>query len=351
MRKCITILILTLSLVSFHSFTKPGKLREIYSRDPSQWPKPNVDKDVNWQELGPLPPPPFLPRTKAETHLVQLGKTLFFDPRLSGSGKISCGSCHQPELSWTDGRDKSLGHAGQVSKRNSPSLQNVWFYKKLFWDGRSHSLEDQVFAPINSESEMHNDMAQLPRNLRKVEGYTPLFDSAFGDASIDPDRIAKAIAAFEMTITSRPSRFDQFLSGMSSALSDSEIKGLHLFRTKARCINCHNGPVFSDNSFHNNGQAGIDPGLYQVTHQEEDRGKFKTPSLRNVMRTGPWMHDGKHSEMWKLIMAYSSPSGSAGQDKLLRKLRLSARERLDLLAFLNAISPEPLEFQKPTLPE
>ena len=273
-----TILISVTIIVSFTVRQEYIDLRKVYSRPPSAWPRPFVDSGVQWKELGILPASPIRQQLDSLKHQVTLGRILFFDPRLSGSGKISCASCHQPELSWTDGKPRSIGHEGALNKRNSPSIQNVWFYKKLFWDGRSRDLEDQAFAPINSESEMHGDMRVLSRKLANIGGYAPLFDSAYGDPGVDPDRIAGALAVFQRTIISNRSRFDSFLSGNRKALTDNEIGGLHLFRTKARCINCHHGPLFTDNLFHNNGHAGSDPGRFNVTHLEIDRGRFKTPS-------------------------------------------------------------------------
>jgi cytochrome c peroxidase len=332
------------------AFTGNGdSLRKMYSRSPSKWPKPTIDPGVAWLELGVLPKGPLHDYGDSVKHLVNLGKALFFDTRLSGSGKISCGTCHKPELWWTDGRKRSQGHDDRENKRNSPSLQNVWFYKKLFWDGRARDLEDQAFAPINSESEMHGDMRELPGKLRKIKGYASLFDSAFGDAGIDPDRIASALAHFQRTIVSGKTRFDEFVQGKYSRLSDGEIRGLHLFRTKARCMNCHNGPLFSDNGFHHVGFENVtDEGVYFITHKEEDRGKFRTPSLRDVVNTGPWMHDGSERSLKHIIDMYSKGTGA---DPLLRPLRLSESETVDLLSFLRTISAPPVEFVKPSLPE
>jgi len=313
-----------------------------------------VEPGVKWVELGVLPESPLQPYADSLKHLIELGKTLFFDPRLSSSGKISCATCHQPELSWTDGKERSVGHSGAVNKRNAPTIQNSWFYKKLFWDGRAKDLEDQAFAPINSESEMHNDMHELPHHLRQIKGYGKLFDSAYGDPGIDPDRIAGAIAAFERTVISRKSRFDEFLMGKKNALSNEELRGLHVFRTKAKCMNCHNGPLFSDNQFHkpifgSSRQNPNDKGLYAVTHDDADIDKFKTPSLRDVMKTGPWLHGGTENEMTTIIELYSksspTPFGS------FQHLGLKGSDKKDLLAFLHAISATPLEFKKPDLPE
>ncbi len=349
MCKSLVISCLLASVIVALSFIQKENLREIYSRPPAQWPRPTIDPGVKWKELGMLPASPI--NADSLKHLIALGKKLFFDPRLSGSGNIACATCHRPELSWTDGKSRSVGHEGQSNKRNSPSIQNVWFYSSLFWDGRSHSLEDQAFAPINSESEMHGDMQTLPENLKKIKGYVPLFDSAFGDAAIDPDRITGAIAAFERSIVSRRSRFDEFLSGNKYALTETELHGLHLFRTKARCMNCHNGQLLTDNSFHNNGFAQEDKGRYSVTHKDDDLGKFKTPSLRDVVFTKPYMHDGSMISLAGIIKRYDQVQpGVKDLDALLRPLKLTKQEKSDLLAFLQAISAPPLLFDKPNLP-
>lgn len=338
------------------SFTGES-LRSIYSRPAAQWPRPYVDEGVKWTELGLLPSGPLEGKKDSLRHLIELGKTLFFDARLSGSGKISCATCHRPELHWTDAKEKSIGHEGAINKRNAPTIQNSWFYQRLFWDGRSKDLQDQAFAPINSETEMHSDMPDVMRKLRNVPGYRRMFERAFGDDQIDPDRMTEAIAVFEMTVSSRKSRFDEFLEGKKNALTKSELRGLHLFRTKARCMNCHNGPLFTDNRFHNNGfhQNGDpqnDKGYYQVTHLEQDLGKFKTPSLRDVVYTGPWMHNGMMHSIRDILLLYNKgANGNRGADPMIRMLYLKGREIEDLEAFLKAISDLPPDFQKPVLPE
>jgi len=197
---------------------------------------------------------------------------------------------------------------------------------------------------------MHGDMRELPRNLRRIKGYPELFRKAFGDPAIDPDRIATALAFFQRTIVSNKSRFDQFLEGDRNALTNAELRGMHLFRTKAGCMNCHNGPLFSDNAFHNNGFAGNDKGLYAVTHKADDVGKMKTPSLRDVMNTGPWMHDGKMTRMEEILEVYNTEGTIVGRDALIQSAGLSKAELLDLLAFLKAISAPPIEFKKPVIP-
>lgn len=354
MRKIAILSALFAVITGLVSFTSAGddtkRLRKIYSGPSSQWPKPWVDEGVKWTELGLLPESPVAPYKDSLQHIIELGKTLFFDPRLSGSGKISCATCHQPELNWTDGKEKSIGHEGAVNKRNSPTIQNSWFYSRLFWDGRSKDLQDQAFAPINSESEMHSEMPDVMRKLRNSKGYKELFKKAFGDEQIDPDRMTEAIAVFEKTIVSRKSRFDEFLQGSKKVLSNSELRGLHLFRTKAKCINCHNGPLFTDNKFHKSIiSASDDKGYYSVTHKEEDLGKFKTPSLRDVMNTGPWFHNGAVKHIMDILPAYNKMSPSPVSSKT-HTLYLSNKELADLMAFLQAISAPPADFQKPVLP-
>jgi len=356
MRKSLFILSFITGAIAFLSFTRQeelsiDKLRKLYSLPPDQWPAPSVDTGVPWKELGLLPESPLEKHKDSLKHLIELGKTLFFDTRLSGSGKISCATCHQPELNWTDAKEKSLGHEGAVNKRNSPTIQNSWYYNRLFWDGRSTDLQDQAFAPINSESEMNSEMHDVMRKLSKVKGYKHLFKQAFGEEDIDPFRMTEAIAAFEKTVVSRKTKWDEFLEGNKRALNNEEIKGLHLFRTKARCMNCHHGPLFTDNGFHHNGFSGTDEGYYKVSHQGEDSGKLKTPSLRDVMKTGPWMHDGTVKNIEEILEKYSGSSLPPGTDKLIRPLDLTAREKKQLIAFLHAISAAPAEFIKPVIPD
>lgn len=350
MRKAFVLFSIVFPVLLLLSFQKES-LREIYSRNPADWPAPMIDEGVKWAELGPLPPGPLAGKEDSLKDIIQLGKILFFDPRLSASGKISCSSCHQPELNWTDGRAKAVGHEGAMTKRNSPSIANIWFYRRLFWDGRSRDLQDQAFAPIISETEMASDMPDVMIRLRRNQNYRELFKKAYGDDRIDPDRMTGAIACFEKTVISRKSRFDQFLEGDRKALTNAELRGLHLFRTKARCMNCHHGPLMTDNQFHRTGFSGDDVGYYKLTHLDADSGKFKTPSLRDVMRTGPWMHDGMYPDMAAVLEAFNRADQPGIGNKLIRPLGLTKKEKADLLAFLKAISAPAVGFLPPVLPE
>lgn len=367
----LTIAFSLLILLSFKSFEikqqfnlSPDTLRKLYTQPSSKWPKPIIDKGVNYQELASVPASPY----QLDSNIVHLGKLLFFDKRLSASNAISCSSCHQPNLNWTDGLAVSVGHNKALNTRNSPTIENVWFYTRLFWDGRAKNLEEQAQIPLTSKIEMHQDMKVLPKKLARIKGYLPLFRAAFGTHEITLERIFKSIADFQRTIVSAPSAFDRFLAGDEKSLNDEQLLGLHLFRTKARCMNCHNGPLLTDNDFHNlglsnYGQKNQDLGLYQTTKNPNDVGKFKTPSLRNVMFTGPWFHDGSVKSMDSLMLLYNMgmpfPAVTMAQlddpllpksDRLLRGIRLSKMELNAIVAFLGSISTKPVNFETPKLP-
>lgn len=368
----LTIALCILILLSFRSFETVSlvnlnidTLRKLYTQDPSKWPIPTIDKGVNFKELGSIPVSPI----KINKQVVQLGKVLFFDKRLSASNQIACASCHQPRLNWTDGLSVSVGHNKALNTRNSPTIENVWFYKQLFWDGRAKNLEEQAQIPLMSKIEMHQDTSVLLKKLIKIKGYSPLFTAAFGDNEITTARIFKSIAQFQLTIVSAPSAFDRFLAGDEKSLTDEQLLGLHLFRTKARCMNCHHGPLFTDNDFHNlglsnYGQKNQDLGLYQTTKNPNDVGKFKTPSLRGVIYTGPWFHDGSVKTMDSLMLLYNMgmpfPAVTLAQlddpllpksDRLLRGIRLSKSELKAIIAFMGAISSKSSFVETPKLPK
>lgn len=354
MKKVLVLLTLILSLLALVSFTGQG-LRHKYAKPLAEWPAPWIDEGVKWNELAALPAAPVDISNDSVQRIIELGKALFFDPRLSSSERISCATCHDPGLNWTDAKPRSIGHESAMGKRNAPTIQNSWFYKKLFWDGRSRDLQDQAFAPIVSESEMNSEMPDVMRKLRRISGYAQLFKKAFGSDHINPERMTEAIAVFEKSVTSAESRFDRFIKGDNRALSKSELNGLHLFRTKARCMNCHYGPMLTDNLFHRPGELIYTPydpkdaGLYKVTHIDADSGKFRTPSLRDVMRTGPWFHDGSSNNMDSIIHQFDQHSPAP--NGVFRSLNLSQKERKDLKAFLEALSAPPKPFIRPVLPQ
>ncbi|WP_212003888.1 cytochrome-c peroxidase [Chitinophaga sp. HK235] len=352
-----------------HAQRAADSLRALYERPVQEWPRPNIDTGVVWKELAAILPDTMLPRLLEQPD-VNLGKMLFFDPRLSGSNQISCSSCHDPDMAWTDGRTVSLGHDHLQGTRNTPSLLNIGVaHKEFFWDGRSASLEDQAINPIATHHEMNMEPPLLAEKLGKIAGYGKLFKLAYGTENITMDHIVQALAAFEATIKSRTSRFDQFVMGNHKRLTDEEIQGLHLFRTKARCMNCHNGQYFTDDQYHNIGLTYYkrkyeDLGRYNVTKDPADVGRFRTPSLRDVMLTRPWMHNGLFDNIEGVINIYNSGmqmlKPRPGQendslfprtDPLMKELKLTPAEKKALVAFLNAITGVPYKMRRPELPQ
>jgi cytochrome c peroxidase len=375
--KIVLIVIVSLVAVSVFSFRTEitadeniQKLRELYSSgDSTKWPTPTIDEEVKKDfrdigALGEVSHPADNPTSEAKR---DLGKMLFFDPRLSASGQIACANCHDPQLGWGDGRRVSFGHDRQLGGRNAMTIFNTAFYEKLFWDGRAHSLEDQARFPVQDKLEMAQGLAGMEKRIQKYKGYSVMFKQAFGDPQITLDRIFKAIASFERTIVSPPSRFDLFIKGKSDALKDNEVLGLHLFRTKARCINCHNTPLFSDNKFHNDGQTlfgteSEDLGLYKLTKTRSDVGKFRTPSLRETANTGPWFHHGNFPSLKDVVFFYNLGNPAPVQKKhlgvrdtllpktspLLKKLNLNDDEVDAMVAFMQAITTAPRRLNPPT---
>ncbi|TPV31824.1 cytochrome-c peroxidase [Paucihalobacter ruber] len=357
------------------SYTDITSLKQAYSSgDYSQWPEPTLDESIdksNFEDIGVLPKvehPDYNPYSEEKA---KLGKTLFFDPRLSVSGQIACASCHNPELGWTDNTTRSFGHDRQTGPRNAMTILNVAYAHELFWDGRAKNLEDQARFPISDEIEMNENLNIAVDKIANIEGYKPLFEAAFGNDSISLQRIQYAIATFERTIKSPKSKFDKFIEGKSDLFSDQEVKGLHLFRTKAMCINCHNTPYFSDNNYHNDGQTLFgtkdeDFGRYLVTKDVDDIGKFRTPTLREISNTGPWMHHGHFPSLLDVVEFYNLGNPAVIQKKylgtprdslipktspLLRKLNMDREEIDALLAFLETLSTPNRRTIIPTLPK
>ncbi|NML39829.1 cytochrome-c peroxidase [Chitinophaga sp. G-6-1-13] len=364
------LLMLTTALRQGPRDTPPDtdSLRRLYMRPVSEWPRPTIDSGVTWKEFAAIPVDTALPRLLEDPE-INLGKTLFFDPRLSGSNQISCSSCHDPDLAWGDGRAVSLGHDHLQGTRNTPSLLNVGIHNEFFWDGRAATLEDQAINPLATHHEMNMEPPLLAAKLGRINGYKALFKEAYGTERITFDQIVQAIAAFEKTIRSRPSRFDQFLGGNYKRMTDEEIQGMHLFRTKARCMNCHNGQYLTDGQFHNigltyYGRKYEDLGRYNYTQDTADVGKFRTPSLRDVMLTRPWMHNGLFDNIEGILNIYNSGmhmlKPRPGQendplfpktDPLMQPLQLTAADKKALIAFLQSITGVPYKMKRPVLPQ
>ncbi len=283
---------------------------------------------------------------------VALGKKLFFDRRLSGDNSISCASCHNPRNSFTDDTRFSDGIDGIFGTRNSMPLFNLaWNFSDRFtWGGKELGLERQALEPVRNPIEMHSNWSDVANKLQQDSEYPTLFLQVFGTSAIDSTRIAKAIAQFERTLISGNTKFDQYLLG-NATLTPEELSGFNVFMDEARgdCFHCHgsdNNPLWTDNDFHNNGLDATftDLGLGAVTGDPNDNGKFRSPSLRNLAFTAPYMHDGRFATLEEVINHYSEGlQVSPTVDPLMKKVneggvQLTAQDKADLKAFLLSLS-------------
>lgn len=274
---------------------------------------------------------------------VALGRRLFFDPILSRDSTRACASCHAPAQAFSDQERFSLGVGGQRGTRQSMPLMNVAWMPSFFWDGRAVSLEEQVGHPVTNPVEMGEEWGHVLAKLERHRDYPALFMRAFETPEITQARVAKAIAQFERTLISGGSKFDRFLAG-EAALTAQEQLGYDLFNTeRADCFHCHGNILFTDNDFHNNGldTDPEDPGLSAVTGRPSDFGKFKTPTLRNLAYTAPYMHDGRFTTLEEVVDHYATGlQRSSTLDPLLLRapLRLTPEEKEALIAFLLTLS-------------
>lgn len=275
---------------------------------------------------------------------VALGRRLFFEKRLSRDGRVACASCHKPAHGFADDRSVSIGVAGRTGRRNAPSLLNRAYARTLFWDGRAASLEEQALAPMVNDAELANTYEEITKRLTADPSYVDAFRAAFGNADTTSARAAQALASFTRTLLSGASPADRYERlGDAAAISAAAVRGRALFRGKARCHVCHDGPLFSDDRFHNTGvswgRSPLDVGRYDVTRVDSHRGAFRTPSLRNVARTAPYMHDGSMTTLAKVVAFYDRGAGANPYlDGLIHPLGLTPRERRDLVAFLEALT-------------
>ena len=283
---------------------------------------------------------------------VALGKKLFFDRILSGDGSQSCASCHNPKKAFTDQQQFSTGIQGESGERNAMPLFNLaWNFDERFaWDGKEFGLEEQALEPVSNPIEMHANWKKVTERIRQHPTYPNLFLQAFGTSKIDSIMITKAIAQFERTLISGNSKFDQFLR-KETTLTPEEQNGFDVFMDEAKgdCFHCHgsnNNPLWTDNKFHNNGLDATfkDLGFGNVTGDTNDNGKFKSPSIRNLAFTPPYMHDGRFSTLEEVINHYSEGlKKSATIDPLMKNIdkggvQLSTQDKADLKAFLLTLS-------------
>jgi len=304
------------------------------------------------EKFSPLGDVPIPEDNELTEEAVELGKKLFFDPRLSGNDELSCASCHVPTLGWSDGKPLFEGFEGAQGPRRTPTIINAAYHKSLFWDGRADSLEEQALGPISSPIEMNMNLDKLADKLAKIDGYTELFYDVYGE-DITIDNIAKALASFQRTIVTTNTRFDQFLAGDYDALTEEEILGMDLFANKARCIACHNGPHLTDNRFHNVGIESDDIGLKEFTGRNADDGAFRTPGLYGITQHPPYMHDGSLETIEDVVEFYNRGGDDhINKSAMIKELNLTEKEKKALVAFLHTLEDRSLEeIEMPDLPD
>lgn len=341
---------------------------------------------TTYPPLGPLPPAPIPADNPQTAEKVALGKQLFWENRLSGDGSTPCVSCHLPALGWGDGGQISRGYPGTKHWRNSQTVINSAYYNKLFWEGSVTSLESQGPSAAEGAVAGNGDPSVMEMRLRFIPEYVTSFNKVFGSPWPRMNDAYRAIASYQRTLVSDAAKVpaDRYAKGDKKALNDAQKRGLGLFNGKARCIQCHNGPLASNQKFYDLGlpdfagfkddplyqvthrwehyQKGVseekyrtadtDYGLYYITKNPKDIGKFRTPSLREVKYTAPYMHNGVFTTLQEVVDFYDQ-GGGKGRNKttLLKPLKLSGQEKTDLIAFIEALSmTEPLVQDDPKLP-
>jgi cytochrome c peroxidase len=344
--------------------------------DPSTDEPLEVDVPLGLQPLTPAVYVPLSnPLTKAKW---ELGRQLYFDPRISKDGTVSCATCHNPEKGWTDQLPQSIGILGQQGSRSAPTVLNTVYGKSMFWDGRAPSLEAQAQGPIQNPIEMGDQTyKEIVERLRRIPGYQDQFRKVFG-TDVTLDGLAKAIATFERTALSGNSKYDQYNTGKFDALTESEKRGMVLFGLrlhpddpyqapgvslkKANCTSCHVGFNFTDEQFHNLGvgydaekRSFRDLGRWAVSpigaKYDAERGAFKTPTCRDLTRTAPYMHDGSEKTLTDVVQFYNRGGNpNEALDKDMKPLNLTDSEVADVVAFLEALTGEERKVELPALP-
>ncbi len=336
--------------------------------------------------LAALDPPKAPPDNPTTPEKVELGKLLFFDTRLSGDASVGCATCHEPKDGWAFPDQLSRGYPGTIHWRNSQTVINSAYYNKLFWVGAAKSLEGQAPAAAKGAVAGNGEADMMEVRLAFIPEYRKRFKRVFGDTWPKLSNAWKAIAAFERTLVQTDTPFDKYMRGDKKALSKQQMRGMKLFTGKANCIECHNGAFFTDQKFYNLGvppaeiwnESGLaqitfryeqyakgvpeelyrkikdDAGLYYRTKREQDKGKFRTPTLRYVVHTVPYMHNGAFFDLQEVVEFYNEGGGTnefaQTKTKLLKPLKLSDEEIEDLVAFIESLSGPAITMAAPKLP-
>jgi len=284
---------------------------------------------------------------------IALGEMLFFDPRLSRKANMSCASCHNPALGWSDGLPTATGFDMQTLARATPTIINTAFNPIQMWDGRKGTLEEQALGPIEAGGEMNMPLPEMVTRLKSIHGYAPKFEQAYPGLGISEITVARAIASYERTVLSTESPFDRWRKGEAQAIGDSARRGFELFTGKANCAICHMGYNFTDNGFHNIGvqDSAADVGRFAQRPLKSMRGAFKTPTLRDIALTGPYMRNGAYRTLMEVVEHYDR----GGDDKTnldinMTPLNLSPAEKADLVAFMESLTGAPRDVRVPVLP-
>jgi cytochrome c peroxidase len=304
-----------------------------------------------WLRPDVAPAPPENQLTPAR---VQLGQLLFFDPRLSRKSTMSCASCHNPALGWSDGLPTASGFDMHTLARATPTIVNTSFNSIQMWDGRKSTLEDQATGPIEAAGEMNLPLPELIERLKSIPGYGPKFEAAYPGMGITAVTVARGLASFERTVLSTESPFDRWRKGDQKAVSASAKHGFELFQDKAKCAVCHMGYNFTDNGFHNIGlktEGAPDVGRFAQRPLKSMHGAFKTPTLRDIGLTAPYMRNGSYKTLMEVVEHYDR----GGDDKTnldinMVPLSLTASEKADLVAFLESLTGVPPDVRVPALP-
>ena len=333
--------------------------------------------------LGPPSSPPDNPTTPEK---VELGKLLFFDTRISGDASVACSTCHEPDQGWAFSNDLSRGYPGTIHWRNSQTVINSAYYKKLFWAGSAKSLEKQAKSAATGGVAGNGESDMMEARLAFIPEYRTRFRKVFGDEWPLIKNVWRAVSAFERTLVQTDTPFDKYMRGDKGALTAEQQRGMALFKGKGNCIECHNGALFTDEKYYNlglppaerwneDGLAQItfryeqyakgvtqdmyrtvkdDAGYYYRTKQTSDKGKFRTPSLRYTVFTSPYMHNGAFYDLREVVEFYNNGGGTnefaANKTKILKPLNLSDKEMDDLVAFIESLSGAEIKMKTPKLP-
>lgn len=306
--------------------------------------KPSTDLNIHSlgpQKLSNLPPVIIPPNNPQTSQKIELGKLLYFDTRLSKDNTISCATCHDPAMGWSDAGPTSKGINGQMGGRRSPPVSNAAYNPLQFWDGRAASLEEQSKGPIQNPIEMGNTHEVMIKTVEDIPGYVEIFKKVFNEPELNIDMVADAIASFERTVVTTDSPFDRFVKGDDKSLTSLEKEGLEIFNGKGHCTSCHWGGNFSDGRFHNLGVNPADPtkpdeGRYVITKNPKDMGAFKTPTVRDASLRAPYMHNGSEKTLEEVVDFYNigGRTNDPNLDPLIVPLGLNEGEAKALIAFI-----------------